>query len=110
MTPILLLNQIYPMRPFQFFFMVAVGVILFFALAKVFIAALFIAMIMSVLFFIGQKISHFFRYITWNADDYEFERAQRQANRRHFSRRPMGVDPMFDTFYNKPVERIIVVQ
>ncbi len=60
------------MRPFKFFFTVSVGLILFFFLARVFLFAMMIAAVMSVLFFIAQKTKNFFRRLSWEDDSYRY--------------------------------------
>ena len=49
------------MRRFKLFFGVAVGLILFFFLAKVVFTALIIALVMSVLFGVFSKVKRFFQ-------------------------------------------------
>ena len=53
------------MRPFRFFFLVSIGVIVFFAVAKVVLFALFIAAIMSLIFFGVRTIMNFFSGLRW---------------------------------------------
>ena len=49
------------MRRFKLFFGIAVGMILFFFLAKVVFTALIIALVMSVLFGVFSKVKRFFQ-------------------------------------------------
>ena len=58
------------MRPFRFFFAASLGIILFFFVAKFVIAALLMAAVLSVLFFFGRKIKHFFQRMRWEEDGY----------------------------------------
>lgn len=62
------------MRPFKFFFMASLGVILFFALARVALFAFVMAAIMSVVFFIVKKTKYFFKSLQWEAADYPRDR------------------------------------
>jgi hypothetical protein len=56
------------MRPFKFFFSISLGVIVFFFLARFIVAALFIAAILSLLFYVGRRLSYFFRDLSWQDD------------------------------------------
>ena len=67
------------MRPFKFFFTVAVGMILFFFLARVFLTAFLIAGVLSIGYFIFRKVVDFFRYLSWEGDDYRYDRRGRYA-------------------------------
>jgi hypothetical protein len=61
------------MRPFRFFFLLAVGFILFFAVARIVIFAMIFAAIMSIIFFGIRTLASFFRNLAWdreNAYDY----------------------------------------
>ncbi len=53
------------MRPFKFFFALSLGVIVFLFLARLVVFALIIAALLSVLFFVGRKIKHFFYRLDW---------------------------------------------
>ncbi|MEL6867133.1 MAG: hypothetical protein AAFP19_22100 [Bacteroidota bacterium] len=53
------------MRPFRFFFGLSIALILFYFLARVFIAALVIAAVLSGIYYIVQKV----KTALWRADD-----------------------------------------
>ena len=59
------------MRPFKFFFSIALGVIIFLFLARFIIAALFIAAVLSVLFYVARRLRYFFYNLSWRDEDYE---------------------------------------
>lgn len=59
-------------RPFKFFFGLAIGAMLLFFVARVFIAALIFAAIASTAFFIFRSIGNFFRNLDWRNDAYDF--------------------------------------
>lgn len=59
------------MRPFRFFFALSLGLILFFFLARVFILALILAAVLSVMFLVVKKIRELFQTRYW--EDYEYE-------------------------------------
>ena len=54
------------MRPFKFFFLFSIGVIVFFALAKVVLVALFFAAVMSLIFFGFKTLGNFFNKLSWD--------------------------------------------
>ena len=56
------------MRPFRFFFLLAVGFILLFAVARIVIFAMIFAAIMSVIFFGIKTLAGFFRNLAWDRD------------------------------------------
>lgn len=55
-------------KPFKFFFALALGIMVFFVVARLVIGALFIAAILSVLFFLGKKIKNFFYNLNWREE------------------------------------------
>ena len=57
------------MRPFKLFFSISLGVIIFFFLARFVVAALFFAAILSVLFYVGRRLRHFFHNLSWQDED-----------------------------------------
>ncbi len=88
------------MRPFKFFFGVAVAAIVFMFMIKVFIAAFFIAAIMSVIFFIAQKIRNFFMGITWHGQGGHYAYDYAYENNHHNRHRPQAFDKEQDAFAN----------
>ena len=54
------------MRPFKFFFTVAIGIMILSFIARLVIPALFIAAFLSVIYFIGRKFGTFLRNLTWS--------------------------------------------
>lgn len=58
------------MKPFRFFFVVSLGIVLVFFLAKFVIAALLMAAVLSLLFFFGRKIKQFFQRMSWEGEGY----------------------------------------
>lgn len=61
------------MKPFKFFFTVALGLMAFFFLARVILAALFIAGVMSIGYFLFRKAADFFRYLSWGGYDSRYD-------------------------------------
>lgn len=59
-------------RPFKFFFGLAIGAMLLFFIARVFIAALIFAAIASTVFFIFRSLGNFFRNLNWQNEAYDF--------------------------------------
>lgn len=57
------------MRPFKFFFSISLGVIIFFFLARFIVTALFIAAILSILFYVGRRLKYFFHNLSWQDED-----------------------------------------
>ena len=69
------------MRPFRFFFMFALSIMLFFFIAKFVIGAFFIAAILSVIYFLFQKIRGFFYRLDWSKDyGYEYNEKDYRYN------------------------------
>ena len=58
------------MKPFRFFFAVSFGILLVFFLAKFVFAAFLMAAVLSLLFFFGRKIMHFFQRLSWENEGY----------------------------------------
>jgi hypothetical protein len=53
------------MRPFRFFFMFSLGILLFLFVGRFILFALLGAAILSLIFFIGRKVMTFFRGMDW---------------------------------------------
>ncbi len=54
------------MKPFQFFFALSLGIILFFFVARFVIVALVLAAVLSGVFFLIQRARYFFSGLGWN--------------------------------------------
>jgi len=52
-------------RPFKFFFALSLGILAFLFLARFVFVAFLLAAVLSVVFFIGQKIKSFFLNVRW---------------------------------------------
>ena len=89
------------MRPFKFFFVFSLAVIVFFFVARVLVLALFAAAIMSVVFFAFRKMKNFFRRLQWDDEDYL---APYSAGRIPY--RNQGVEPLFDN-WEYPRQRMV---
>lgn len=61
------------MKPFKFFFAVALGLMAFFFLARVVLAAFLIAGVMSIGYFLFRKVVDFFRYLSWGGYDSRYD-------------------------------------
>ena len=95
-------------HPFKFFFGVSVALIVLFFLARVFVAALFMAAVLSLIFFVGRKIKNFFKYMTWEDEDYHYRRDYRfRRNLPYWEREE---EPLFDLEDNRQKSRIIIVE
>ena len=83
------------MRPFKMFFGIAVGLILFFFLARVAILAFIIAGVMSIVYAIYRRLKDFItydRYGRYYIPDYRNERNSYHLNNR--------VEPLFHEAYS----------
>ncbi|MEM7103902.1 MAG: hypothetical protein AAF502_12265 [Bacteroidota bacterium] len=58
------------MRPFRFFFVLSLGIIIFYFVARVLIFALFAAAILSFGYFLFRKIRSFFFRLDWDGNGY----------------------------------------
>ena len=94
-------------HPFKFFFGVSLGLIVLFFVARIFIAALFMAAVLSLIFFVGRKIKNFFKYMTWDDEDYNYRRDYRRRNLPYWEREE---EPLFDLEPTRQRERIIIVE
>ncbi len=83
-------------RPFKYFFGVAIAVMLFFFLARVFFAALIFAAIASTVYYIFRGIGNFFRRMNWQEEEYDFRR-EYAMNRGGMDWRENEVEPLFET-------------
>lgn len=86
------------MRPFKLFFGIAVGVILFFFIARVAIMAFIIAGVMSILYAIFRRLKDFITYDRYGnhyIPRYEMNRPQAQIE--------YGVEPLF--YESQPIRR-----
>ena len=54
------------MRPFRFFFMCSLGIILFFFFARFLVSALLLAAVFSTIFFVARRIKGFFYRMDWD--------------------------------------------
>ena len=94
--------------PFKFFFALSIGVIVFFFLARVFVAALVMAAVLSLVFFVFRKIKNFFKYMTWEDRYDRYQRSyQYQRNLPYWERKE---DALFDLREQRRRERIIIVE
>lgn len=94
--------------PFKFFFAFSIGVIVFFFLARVFVAALVMAAVLSLVFFVFRKIKNFFKYMTWEDRYDRYQRSyQYQRNLPYWEREE---DTLFDLRETRRRERIIIVE
>ena len=95
------------MRPFQFFFPLALGLILFLFTARFIIMALLIAAAMSIVFHIGRRLKYVFYQRPWRGDNYyRFKRSRM---------RPVWKDDLLLEYPSEPLElrdnyKIIKVQ
>ena len=80
-------------RPFKFFFGVALGLIVFFFVAKVFIAAFIAAAIMSIIYFVFQKVRNAFAY---EQPAYEYDE---YVSNREFMYRPNRGEPLYQEYH-----------
>lgn len=81
------------MRPFKFFFVLALAVFAFTFVAKFFIMAFFVAAIMSTVYFVFTKIRNFFFRMTWDRSGYgEYED---DGYHRQFAERRYQAEPLF---------------
>ncbi len=85
------------MRPFQFFFLVSIGLILFFAIAKMILIAMFFAAIMSIIFFGLKTIAAFFRNLSWNNSKSNYQTNRLETEQFSFNR------DFSDHFYNQSI-------
>ena len=70
------------MRPFRFFFMLALGFMLLFFVARFVVVALVVAAVMSTLFFIARRIKGFFSRMDWDEGyhgHYPYQRRYQRA-------------------------------
>jgi len=58
------------MRPFRFFFMFSLGLMLFFFVARFLFFAFIVAAVFSLVYFIGRKFLSFFRRLDWDEEPY----------------------------------------
>ena len=94
-------------RPFKFFFGLSIAIMLFFFLARVFVAAMFMAIGLSLAFFVLRKIKNFFKYMAWEDErDYSYESPFRK-NISHWEREE---EPLFEQRERRYAERIIIVE
>lgn len=78
------------MRPFKFFFLFSIAVMIFFALAKVVLVALFFAAVMSLIFFGLKTLGNFINKLSWD-----------NGNRRNYSEQYLrGRDFDFQNSYS----------
>lgn len=75
------------MRPFKFFFMASVGIIIFLFVARVLFTALIIAAIFSLVYYIGRGIIHFFSKMNWD-DRYASQYQLGQEDRSFYQNSP----------------------
>ena len=83
-------------QPFKYFFGVAIAVMLFFFLARVFFAAFIFAAIASTVYFIFRSIGNFFKRMSWQDEEYDFRR-EYAMNKNHTDWRNNEAEPLFDT-------------
>ncbi|MBX2873552.1 MAG: hypothetical protein KTR30_15670 [Saprospiraceae bacterium] len=69
------------MRPFRFFFVLALGFMLFFFVARFLIVALIAAAVMSTVFFIARRIKGFFQRMDWDEGYHAHHPYQRRYQR-----------------------------
>ena len=77
------------MRPFRFFFLLAVGFILLVAVARVVFFAFIFAAIMSLIFFGVKTIVNFFSNLNWEQDKGYY-------GRRQYKEEEFEYDPRYD--------------
>ena len=83
-------------QPFKYFFGVAIAVMVFFFLARVFFAAFIFAAIASSIYFIFRSIGNFFRRMSWQDGEYDF-RGEYAINNNHTNWRENEAEPLFET-------------
>lgn len=69
------------MRPFRFFFMLSLGFMLFFFVARFLLVALLAAAIMSGLFFVARRIKSFFQRMEWEEGYHNYHPSRRRHPR-----------------------------
>ena len=83
-------------RPFKYFFGVAIAVMLFFFVARVFFAALIFAAVASTIYYIFRGIGNFFRRMNWQDEEYDFRR-EYAMDREGMNWRENEAEPLFET-------------
>lgn len=82
-------------QPFKYFFGVAIAIMLFFFLARVFFAALIFAAIASTIFYLFRGIANFFKRMTWQDADYDYRR-EYAMHRSSVNWNNNAVEPLFE--------------
>ena len=100
-------------RPFKFFFGVAIGLMLLFFVARIFIAALIFAAVASTIYFVFRSMGNFFRNLSWQERDYDdrrfFSQHGRQIDWRENDFEPLEDNRFAFENFNKQ-ERIIQIR
>lgn len=61
------------MRPFKFFFVLSLGILLFFFIGRFLLMALAGAVLLSLAFFLFRKARYFFHHLSWDGQHYRDE-------------------------------------
>lgn len=87
------------MRPFRFFFVLSLGFMLFFFVARFLIVALIAAAVMSTLFFIARRVKYFFQRMDWEGD-YHRHHPYRMSHQRSLTQ-PVWKDDLLVEYPNR---------
>lgn len=92
------------MRPFRFFFVFSLGIMLFFFVARFLIVALIAAAVMSTVFFFARRVKRFFQRMDWD-DGYHSHHPYRMRYQRSIPQ-PVWKDDLLVDYPSRRYEQL----